>query len=126
MSTTLSFSGNVYNADSSTRYELLRIAPSLSVDSMVQYGRMSIATGVDHTVDLSEIKDLGNGPEARAIFLFVHSGSVIVDLSTGPAGGDIAHVYVDKMFILLDGRALSATVTGVDASGSVYDLIIGG
>jgi len=71
-------------------------------------------------------QDLGDGAEARAVFLFVHSGSVILDLSTGLGGGDVAHAYVDKMFILLDGRTLSATVTGADASGSVYDLIIGG
>ena len=126
MSTTLSFSGSVANADALTRYDLLSFAPSLTIDRLVQYRQMSIANSAVHTMDLSEMPDEGNGPQASAILLFVQQGSVIVHLTTGPSPADVVHLYVDKMCVLVDARVFSMTVTGSDVGGSVYDLIIGG
>ena len=126
MSTTLSISGSVANADALTRYDLVTFAPSLETNILVQYRQMAIGNTTIHTMDLNEMPDSGNGPQANAVFLFVQSGSVVVHLTTGPSPSDTASIYVDKMLILMDARVFSMTVTGTDADGSVYDLILGG
>jgi hypothetical protein len=65
-------------------------------------------------------------PTATTVLLFVHSGSVIADGTTGQAGGDIIHAYVNKMLIFFDAKVQTLSIEGADADGSVYDLIVGG
>ena len=117
---TLSLEGSVYASTEASRNELVRLAPSQSVDVLVSRAYTTIDADDVHNITF---EDLPNDV-ATLVLMSVTSGSISVAISDS---GDNSSTFVlspGGMLVLMNTTVNNIDITGVE--DSIYDLIVGG
>jgi hypothetical protein len=122
---TLSLEGLVYLADELDRRQIIRLAPSMTVEKLLSHTRCILP----ETNDQVEIDTTGLPDDvARVFFFYVSEGSATVVLYKANVEGDPDTLTLEtsKMILLMDVDNLTSISITATTDNTVYDLFIGG
>jgi hypothetical protein len=117
---TLSFEGSVYLSTAVDRREMVHIAPSVTVDMIMNRAQTTLPVGETHEVHFDDLP----GNKATVIMVSVSTGDVTVTLTDDASDTAAFQVTPSGMLILLNTPVSGLTMLG--NADSVYDLIAGG
>jgi len=116
---TLAFEGSVFLSTEVGRRELVTIAPSYTVDVLVNRAQSSILDGEQHEINFTDIP----GNKVTNLLLSVSSGAVDVVITDDASDTVSFSVTPSGMIILMNTLVTGLTITAT--ADSVYDMIAG-
>jgi hypothetical protein len=116
---TLAFEGSVFLSTEVGRRELVTIAPSYTVDVLVNRAQSSILDGEQHEINFSDIP----GNKVTNLLLSLSSGAVDVVITDDDSDTVSFSLTPSGMIILMNTLVTGLTITAT--ADSVYDMIAG-
>ena len=117
---TLSFEGSVYFSTAVDRRELVVIAPSYTVDTLMNRAQTSIASADQHEINFTDIPD----NKATGLLLSVSSGEISLAITDDATETATFVIPQSGMAVLMNTTITNIVI--IANEDSVYDLIVTG
>jgi len=117
---TLSFEGSVYLSTAVDRRELVVIAPSYTVDAVLNRIQTSIVTDDDHEINFTDLP----GNKATGLLFSLSEGEVDVLITDDDAVQATFNLTTGGMIMIMNTVIEDITITAIE--DSIYDMIVTG